>query len=41
MKAKKETATEPERVGVEWAHVNSDMVIQQGGYRWMTSFSMK
>lgn len=40
-KAKKETATEPERVGVEWAHVNSDMVIQQGGYRWMTSFSVK
>lgn len=40
-KPKKETATEPELVGVEWAHVNSDMVIQQGGYRWITAFSMK
>jgi hypothetical protein len=37
---RKETTTDPRLVGVEWAHVNSDMVIQEGGYRWITSFSM-
>jgi hypothetical protein len=21
--------------GIEWAHENSDMVVQQGAYRWM------
>jgi len=33
------TTRDPASVGVEWAFVNSDMVIQQGGYRWIPAFS--
>ena len=31
------TAKNPELLGVEWGFVNSDMVIQEGGYRWILS----
>ncbi len=33
------TAKEPEAPGVEWAFVNSDMRIQEGGYRWIAKGS--
>lgn len=35
----RETTKEAATVGIEWAFVNSDMVIQQGGYRWIPAFS--
>jgi hypothetical protein len=35
------TKKDPALSGVEWAFVNSDMVIQQGGYRWIPSFSLR
>jgi hypothetical protein len=37
--ARAATSREPEASGVEFAFVNSDMVIQQGGYRWAPTFS--
>lgn len=40
-KPKHETPQESEMVGVEWVFVNSDMVIQQGGYRWLPDFSLR
>ena len=40
-KPKRETTKESEMVGVEWVFVNSDMVIQQGGYRWLPDFSVR
>jgi hypothetical protein len=36
----RKTAKE-ETVGVEWAFVNSDMVVQEGGFRWIPAFSVK
>jgi hypothetical protein len=35
------TAKDLEMSGVEWGFVNSDMVIQEGGYRWIPSFSLR
>jgi hypothetical protein len=35
-----QATTEPARNGVEWAFVNSDEVIQEGGYRWIPDFSL-
>ena len=34
------TTTKLETAGLEWAFVNSDMVIQEGGYRFIPSFSL-
>lgn len=41
VKGKAATAKDLEVSGVEWAFVNSDMVIQEGGYRWIPSFSLR
>ena len=40
-RGKPATVKDLEMVGVEWAYVNSDMVIQEGGYRWIPSFSLQ
>ncbi len=34
------TLKDVETSGVEWGFVNSDMVIQEGGYRWIPAFTL-
>jgi hypothetical protein len=40
-KPKAATEKEPAYGGVDWAFVSSDMVIQEGGYRWFIDFGEK
>jgi hypothetical protein len=34
------TTAKDENAGVEWAFVNSDMVVQAGGFRWIPTSSL-